>query len=175
MKHHDACCVKRTHLKRKSSERPRVENQRKYCPQQSSQIYRKREHRLRADLIIRTNHQTYRFIYSTLINTIYYFVNEEHIQNQFIQRFTGWQANAQGGWISQPQPLQYPNVAVKQKPTNCPREVDKFTKGLNKKRRDRERKIVLEQRLTEITALAKKHKDSEKEFQNSNLILNFKL
>ena len=41
-------------------------------------------------LYIRTNHQTYCFIYSTLINTIYYFVNEEPIQNQFIQEFTAW-------------------------------------------------------------------------------------
>ena len=48
-------------------------------------------------LYIRTNHQTYCFMYSTLINTIYYFVNEEPIQNQFIQGFTAWQANAQGG------------------------------------------------------------------------------
>ena len=135
VKHHDACCVKRTHLKRKSSERPRVENQRKYCPQQSSQIYRKREHRLRADLIIRTNHQTYRFIYSTLINTIYYFVNKEPIQNQFIQGFTSWQANTQGGWLSLPQPPQYPNVVVEQKPIDCSREVDKSTKGLHKKQR----------------------------------------
>ena len=48
-------------------------------------------------------------------------------------------------------------------------------KGLNKKQRDRERKTALERQLTEINALAKKHKDSEKEFQNSNLKLNFKL
>ena len=48
-------------------------------------------------LYIRTNHQTYRFIYLTLINTIYYFVKEEPMQNQFIQGFTAWQANAQGG------------------------------------------------------------------------------
>ena len=38
-------------------------------------------------LHIRRNHQTYRFIYSTLINAIHYFVNEEPLQNQFIQRF----------------------------------------------------------------------------------------
>ena len=36
-------------------------------------------------LYIRTYQQNYRFIYSTLINTIYFFVNEEHVQNQFIQ------------------------------------------------------------------------------------------
>ena len=95
-------------------------------------------------LYIGTNHQTYRFIYLTLINTIYYFVKEEPMQNQFIQGFTAWQANAQGGWLSQPQPLQYPNVVVEQKPLDCSREVDKFTKGLNKKQRDRERKIALE-------------------------------
>ena len=126
-------------------------------------------------LYIRTNHKTYRFIYSTLIDTIYYFVKKEPIQNQFIQGFTAWQANAQGGWYSQPQPLQYPDVVLEQKPLDCSREVDKLTKGLNKQQRGRERKIALERRLTEINALAKKHKDSEKEFQNSNLKLNFKL
>ena len=126
-------------------------------------------------LYIRTNHQAYCFIYATFINTIYYFVNEEPVQNQFIQGFTAWQANAQGGLLSQPQPPQYPNVVVKQKPIDCSREVDKFTKGLNKKQRDRERKIALERRLTEINDLAKKHKDSEKKIQNSNLKLNFKL
>ena len=115
-------------------------------------------------LYIKTNHQTYRFIYSALISTIYYFVSEEPIQNQFIQGFTAWQANAQGGWLSQPQPPQYPNVVFEQKPLDCSREVDKFTNGLNKKQRDRERKIALEPRLTEINALSKKHKDSEKEF-----------
>ena len=104
-------------------------------------------------------------MYSTLINTIYYFVNEEPIQNQFIQGFTAWQANTQGGWLSQPQPLQYPNVVVKQKSLDYSKEVDKFAKELNKKQRDREKKIALERRLTEINALAKKHKDSEKEFQ----------
>ena len=39
-------------------------------------------------LYIRVNHQTYRLIYSTPINAIYYFVNEGPIQNQFIQGFT---------------------------------------------------------------------------------------
>ena len=112
---------------------------------------------------------TYRFIYSTLINTIYYFVNEEPTQNQFVQGFTAWQANTQGGWHSLPQPPQYPNVVVEQKPIDCSREVDKSTKGLNKKQRDKKRKIALEQRLSEINALAKKHKDSEKEFQNNSL------
>ena len=128
-------------------------------------------------LHIRTNHQIYRFSYSTLINMIYYFVNEEPIQNQFIQGFTMWQANTQGGWLLQPQPLQYPNVVVERKPLDCSRQVDTFTKGLNKTQRDRDRKIALEQRLTEIKALGKKHKDSEKEFQNSNLRfkLRFKL
>ena len=128
-------------------------------------------------LYIRTNHQTYRFIYSTLINRIYYFVNEEPIQNQFIQGFTMWQANTQGGGLLQPQPLQYPNVVVERKPLDCSRQVDKFTKGLNKTQRDRDRKIALEQRLTEIKALGKKHENSEKEFQNSNLRfkLRFKL
>ena len=85
------------------------------------------------------------------------------MQNQFIQGFTAWQANTQGGWISLPQPPQYPNVVVEQKPTDCSREVDKSTKELNKKQRDNERKIALEQRLSEINALAKKHKDTEKE------------
>ena len=74
-------------------------------------------------------------------------------------------------------PLQYPNVVVEWKPLDCSRQVDKFTKGLNKTQRDRDRKIALEQQLTEIKALAKKHKDPEKEFQNSNLRfrLRFKL
>ena len=86
-------------------------------------------------LYIRINHQTYRFIYSTLINTIYYFVNKEPIQNQFIQGFTSWQANTQGGWLSLPQPPQYTNAVVEQKPIDCSREVDKSTKGLHKKQR----------------------------------------
>ena len=107
-------------------------------------------------LYIRINHQTYRFIYSTLINTIYYFVNKEPIQNQFIQGFTVWQANTRGGWLSLPQPPQYPSVVVEQKPIDCSREVDKSTKVLNKKQRDKERKIALEQRLSAINALAKK-------------------
>ena len=63
-------------------------------------------------LYIRINHQTYRFLYSTLINTIYYFVNKEPIQNQFIQGFIVWQANTQGGWLSLPQPPNYPSVVV---------------------------------------------------------------
>ena len=125
-------------------------------------------------LHIRTNHQIYRFSYSTLINMIYYFVNEEPIQNQFIQGFTAWQADAQGGWLSQPQPPQYTNVLVEQKPTECSKEVDKFTKGLYKKQRQGKencfgRTIIRSKRFS------KKHKDSEKEFENSNLKLNFKL
>ena len=107
-------------------------------------------------LYIRINHQPYRFLYSTLINTIYYFVNKEPIQNQFIQGFTVWQANTRGGWLSLPQPPQYPSVVVEQKPIDCSREVDKSTKVLNKKQRDKERKIALEQRLSAINALAKK-------------------
>ena len=59
-------------------------------------------------LYIRTNHQTYHSIYSTLINTIYYFINEEPIQNQFIQGFTMWQTDTQGGWLSLPQPPTIP-------------------------------------------------------------------
>ena len=55
------------------------------------------------------------------------------------------------------------------------KEMPPAMKGLNKKQRDREKKIALERQLTEINALAKKYKDSEKEFQNSNLKLNFKL
>ena len=112
---------------------------------------------------------------SILINTIYYFVNEEPIQNEFIQELTTWQANIQGGWLSLPQPSKYPSIVVEQKPIDCSKEVDKSTKGLNKKQRDKERKIALEPRLSKINALAKKHKDFEKEFQNNSLKLNFKL
>ena len=80
-----------------------------------------------------------------------------------------WQSNTQGGWLSLSQPPQYTNVVVEQKPIDCSREVDKSTKGLNNKQRDKERKIALEQRLSEINALAKKHKNPEKEFQNNSL------
>ena len=61
-------------------------------------------------LYIRTDHQAYRFIYSIFINTIYYFANEEPIQNQFIQGFTAWQANSHGGWLSLPQPHNTPTL-----------------------------------------------------------------
>ena len=118
-------------------------------------------------LYIRTNHQTYRFTYSTLINTIYYFVNEGPMQNQFITGSTAW--------LLLPQPPQYRNAVVQQKPIDCSREVDKSIKGPSKKQRDEERKIALEQRLSGINALPKKHKDSEEEFQNNSLKLNFKL
>ena len=55
----------------------------------------------------------------------------------------------------------------------CWREADKSSKGLNKKQRRKERKVAFEQRLSEINTLAKRYKDSEKEFQNNSL--NFKL
>ena len=47
------------------------------------------------------------------------------------------------------------------------KQVTKF-QGFNKKQRGKARKIAFEQRLSEIKALAKKHKDSEKEFQNNS-------
>ena len=53
------------------------------------------------------------------------------------------------------------------------KQVTKF-QGFNKKQRGKERKIALEQRLSEIKALAKKHKDSEKQFQNNNWKLYYK-
>ena len=93
------------------------------------------------------------------------------MQNQFIQGFTSWQ----GGWLSLPRPPQYPNVALEQKTTDCFRKVDKSTKGLNKKHKDKKRKIALEKRLSETNALVKKHKDYQKEFQNNSLKFYFKL
>ena len=51
VEHHDACCVKRMHLERKSSEWPRVENLGKYHHQRSLWFYEKSGHWPTADLI----------------------------------------------------------------------------------------------------------------------------
>ena len=56
-------------------------------------------------LLIRMNHNFYRFIYSTTINIIYFNTKEIHIQELFLEKYSERRSNAQGGWLSLSPPV----------------------------------------------------------------------
>ena len=45
--------------------------------------------------LIQLNHKFYRFIYSSVINVIYFNTKEVHIQERFVLQFDEWQAKAE--------------------------------------------------------------------------------
>ena len=139
--------------------------------------------------LIRLNHNFYRFIYSNLINLIYFNTKEVHIQERFVSQFNEWQAKAAGGWLSppvnsydiQPPPpppppmTPAPTMTETLKPTmvdiQLPRKIDPAPltenerKAIMKKQKRDHEKIELELKLEEMTVQKKIQKLSEKEFK----------
>ena len=123
--------------------------------------------------LIRLNHNFYRFMHSTCVNIIY--MNTKEVQIQ--ERYSNWQATAQGGWISQhmnnnyvpqypPLPL---NMVVEQKQINVDPLSEVEKKEMLKRQKLAQERAKLEQKIDEINALKRKQKLAEKIFKNKKI------
>ena len=123
--------------------------------------------------LIRLNHNFYRFMHSTCVNIIY--MNTKEVQIQ--ERYSNWQATAQGGWISQhrnnnyvPQyPLLPLNMVVEQKQINVDPLSEVEKKEMLKRQKLAQERAKLEQKIDEINALKRKQKLAEKIFKNKKI------
>ena len=102
-------------------------------------------------------------------------MNTKEVQIQ--ERYSNWQATAQGGWISQhmnnnyvpqypPLPL---NMVVEQKQINVDPLSEVEKKEMLKRQKLAQERAKLEQKIDEINALKRKQKLAEKTFKNKKI------
>ena len=139
-------------------------------------------------MLIRMNHNFYRFIYSTTINIIYFNAKEIHIQEHFLEKYNEWQSNAQGGWLSvsppmnqyrcmglpNPQVMQYPplpnNVVVQSKKIDPVPLTEQEKNNILKKQKQTLEKESLKRKTEQMDAIKRQHKIARQDFLKNKKI-----
>ena len=139
-------------------------------------------------LLIRMNHNFYRFIYSATINIIYFNTNEIHIQERFLEKYSERRSNAQGGWLSlsplvnqhrcmglpNPQVMQYPplpnNVVVQSEKIDPPPLTEQAKNDILKKQKQTLENELLKRKIEQMDAIKRQHKIARQDFLKNKKI-----